>query len=429
MIEWWLVLWLLVISWIAWRYEYLATGLLAAILPTYLLKFNILGIPTTWLELTIYVMFLVWLGKASRQKLDWWWSIRNYLAPVGLLSIGLIIGALVSSDPRISLGIIKGWFVDPLLIYILITNIYRINSLQVGFNYLRFGLWISGTILAVVALWQVISGQFITIDQRASAWFSSANYLSLYLVPIMVLVVGWWRNIEATYLKNIKPPWFRWIIWGGWLLMAGALYFTFSYAGWLALLVGLAVWGRLKSPKVKWWLIWLGILAIVVVSQWQLPKFQQMGDLIGRSSSHVRLQVWQTALLMIKENWLTGIGLGLFEKRYLEFASRLFHPPLELLMLHPHNIFFQFWINTGVIGLGGFLWLVGKWLADLWRAVRSRSELAITIFSAMVALLAQGLLDGAYWKNDLSALFWIIMALGMLLGKEANGRQNLPDRH
>ena len=212
--------------------------------------------------------------------------------------------------------------------------------------------------------------------------------------------------------------------------MAGALYFTFSYAGWLALLVGLAVWGWLSLPKIKWGLVWLGIFAIVVISQWQLPKFQQMLDLAGRSSSHVRLQVWQTALLMIKENWLTGIGLGLFEKRYLEFASRLFHPPIELLMLHAHNIFLQFFINTGLVGLVGFVWLLGKWGKGLWAAVAVKTPLAAATWSAMIALIVHGLFDVAYWKNDLAALFWMILALGVLLIDEQQyGRSDLSHRH
>jgi len=163
-------------------------------------------------------------------------------------------------------------------------------------------------------------------------------------------------------------------------------------------------------------LLWWGLgVGLVVVSQWQHPKFQQMLDLIGHSSSHVRLQVWQTALLMIQQHWLTGIGLGLFEQRYLEFASQIFHPPIELIMLHSHNIFLQFWVNLGIIGLVGFVWLLAVWFKLIWPLVRERNMIAITVVVAMITLLAHGMLDVAYWKNDLSALFWIIFALGVMV--------------
>lgn len=413
------IVWLILVGYMAWRYPHWIMQLLAMALPTYLLRLKVLGVPTTWLELAIYVVFIVWLYRGNLRG-QWWKPLLLYWQPLLLIGIGLLIGTLVSADPLVSLGIIKGWFIDPLLLFILITNSQHQRYPEVEFNYVIFGLWFSGVVLAIAALYQVISGNFITVDQRASAWFGSANYLSLYLVPIMLLVLGWWQDIKKGYA--------RWIIYAGWLIMLVALYFTFSYAGWMALLLGILVFWWLTSPSLKLVLIGLIGVAISVASQWQSPKFQHLWDLAGRSSSHVRLQVWQTALLMIKENWLTGIGLGLFEKRYLEFANRLFHPPLEPVVLHAHNIWLQFWLNTGLLGLGGFVWLLMMWFRQIWGGVKAKDFRLVAVFSAMVALLAHGMVDVAYWKNDLSALFWIIVALGAIL-TQSYGRENLPDRN
>jgi O-antigen ligase len=174
-----------------------------------------------------------------------------------------------------------------------------------------------------------------------------------------------------------------------------------------------------------------GVILVAVLSQWQHPKFQQMLDLVGRSSSHVRLQVWQTALLMIKEDPFTGIGLGLFERRYLEFASRLFNPPIELRMLHSHNIVLQFLVNTGLGGMVGFIWIVVNFVGRIWQsAVKNKGVLAVAVLAAMAALLTHGMLDLAYWKNDLSALFWVIVAFGIILSpKLTYARDNLHHRN
>jgi len=417
------IIWLALIGYIVWRYPHWKTLLLAISLPTYLLRFQIFGIPTTWLELTIYLVFIIWLYR-NGLRTQWWRPLHRYWQPLSLLGIGLLIGTLISADPLVSLGILKGWFVDPLLLFLLIAN--SCNNPDTEFNYVVVGLWFSGVVLAVVALYQVASGDFITADQRASAWFGSANYLSLYLVPIMMLILGWWKRLKL--LGPIKLIWPGWIIWGGWGLMLGALYFTFSYAGWLALLIGGLVFWWFTSPSWKAAVIGLIGTIIMVTYQWQSPKFQHLWDLAGRSSSHVRLQVWQTAFLMVKEHWFTGIGLGLFEARYLEFANRLFHPPLEPVMLHSHNIGLQFWLNTGILGLGGFIWLLSKWFRRIWLGVRAKNIPSVAVFSAMVALLAHGMVDVAYWKNDLSALFWIIVALGTIL-TQLYGRESLPDRN
>ena len=414
MISWLTLIWVIAFIYLAiWHADKLVF-VLALILPTYLIKFWVVGIPTTWLELAIYTVMVVWLIRSReevRAGLGW---LATYRIPLILLVVGSAIGLAVSSQLTLSLGIIKGWFIDPwVLAAIIIISAQHSRHI---FQQAVAGLVLAGTILGLVAIAQVVTGNFMTVDQRASAWFTSANYLSLFLVPILVLSWGLLKQALSTPRQLISLLIIE-------VIMLTALYFTFSYAGWLALLIGGLVFWLLASPhwiNVLWWAA--GAVA-VVLSQWQHPKFQQMWDLIGRSSSHVRLQVWQTALLMIKQHWLTGIGLGLFEKRYLEFAEQIFHPPIELIMLHAHNILLQFWINLGVIGVSGFIWLLVIWFRQVWCQVREYNIIAITVAAAMVALLVHGMLDVAYWKNDLSALFWIIFALGVTVhGRELSHR-------
>jgi len=401
-----LAVFLLVAAWVSWRNLRVGVYLILIVLPLYLIKFKFGPIPTTLLELTLYTVTLVWLVKVWLQQAQINWSaLKLYHYPLLFIFIGLILGAYVSTDRLTSLGIIKGWFVDPVLLFALMASVL---DRQLHIKKAITALMLPATVLSCVAIYQVITNQFITVDGRASAVFTSANYLSLFLVPVMILGMG--------LLGSIARRW-RWWVAVGLTLMAVALYFTFSYAGWLGLIVGVGV---LVLCRTRFWVATISgvaVVAVVALSQWQHPKFQQMLDLVGRSSSHVRLQVWQTALLMIKEHPLTGIGLGLFEQRYLEFASRLFNPPIELRMLHSHNIVLQFLVNTGVSGALGFVWLVINFVRSLWRsAVGGKDILATVTMAAMAALLTHGMLDLAYWKNDLSALFWVVAAFGIILG-------------
>lgn len=409
-----LFIFLLVFAAVSWRNLRVAVYLILASLPLYLVRFKFGPIPTTLLELMIYTAAIIWLVQiVLKQARINWRAIRYYLVPLIFLAIGLVLGTYISTDRSISLGIVKGWFVDPLLLFALM-----VSTLERHFHIKKalVALILPATVLSVIAIYQVLTGHFVTVDSRASAIFSSANYLSLFLVPIMVLSLGLFWSVARQ---------FRWWVAVTWFLMAISLYFTFSYASWLGLLVGIGV---LVLCLTRFWIALLsgaGLLIIAVLSQWQHPKFQQMLDLIGRSSSHVRLQVWQTALLMIKENSLTGIGLGLFEQRYLDFAKRLFNPPLELRMLHSHNIILQFLVNTGVVGTAGWLWLVVNFIRGIWgAAVRERDILAASVLAAMAALLTHGMLDLAYWKNDLSALFWAILAFGIILGPKLTNAGN-----
>ncbi|OGB74259.1 hypothetical protein A2V68_00635 [candidate division Kazan bacterium RBG_13_50_9] len=414
-----LVVFLAVYAGVAWRNLRVALYLILMLLPTYLFRLSVWFIPTTLLELVIYTAFVVWLVAIFRGRATFnWLEVKRYLASLGLLAAGLVVGTLISTDQLVSVGIIKGWFLDPLLLWVMLVSVLE---RRVHVKKAIIALMISGVLLSLFALYQVVSGDFVTIDDRASALFSSANYLSLYLVPIIILGVG---LLLAVHSQK------RWWVVISLILMLVALYFSFSYGGWLALVGGI---GFLMLITLPWLptLIGIGVVVVVgIISQWQHPKFQQMLDLVERSSSSVRLEVWQTAWLMIRENYLAGIGLGLFEQRYPAFVSRLFHPPLEPSMLHAHNVFMQFWINSGLLGLIGFIGVLVTFFGQIGAAFKSRRHvLTGAVMAAMVALLVHGLIDTPYWKNDLAALFWAIVAFGIILSQNATlKRSNLSDR-
>lgn len=408
-----LIIFLLFFGYVAWRNLRVALYLILLFIPTYLLQFTFFTIPTTLLELLIYIVFLVWLILIFTKKQEINWSaIKKYLWPLSLILIGLIIGVLVSSNIVVSLGILKGWFISPFLLFVMLISIlYKKLHIKKAIMALIF----SGLFLSVIALWQVVTNNYTTIDNRASALFESANYLSLYLVPIIVLGFGFILSLKP---KN-KLPWL-----GVMAVIITALYFTFSYGGWIGLVIGMGV---LMLMLLPFWPTLIGISSlglIGVLSQLNNPKFQQMLDIIDRSSSSVRLQVWQSAVLMLKENYLLGIGLGMFEKKYPTFASKLFNPPLEPVMLHAHNIFLHSWLNLGLIGFIGFIWLLVNFFKNIYQTIKLyKTGLNISVMAAMIALLVHGLIDTPYWKNDLAILFWVILAFGIILSRNENNQR------
>lgn len=412
-----LLIFLLFFAYIAWRNFRVALYLILMFVPLYLLRFSILSIPTTLLEILIYVAFLVWLYLILIKRAKFKWSaFKPYLLPIILIFTGLVIGLLISSDKLISLGIIKGWFVDPLLLFVmLVSSLHKVVHVKKAIT----ALILSGVMLSFIAIYQVISNNFITIDQRVSALFSSANYLSLYLVPIIILGIGLFFSVTKQR---------KWWTASSVLIMLTALCFTFSYAGWIGVITGSVVLMLMFLPI---WYPFLGLLIVTVVgivSQWNNPKFQQVLNFSGQSSSHARLQIWKTSLLMIKEKYLTGIGLGMFEKRYMEFAKQLFENPFEQYTLHAHNVFLHFWINTGIVGVIGFVVLIVKFFKQTITAFKQQRNILLgSVMATMVALLVHGLFDTSYWKNDLSVLFWTVLAFGIILSRNINNGEKRTD--
>lgn len=392
-------------------------------IPLYIVRLQLGTIPTNLWELMIILLaactLLPHLGKflKSLHPTSWGW-----ISGV-LLVVGLVLGFFMAPDPKEALGIIKGWFIIPMLyaacIYQLSSpvttkqygeTVYQVSD-RFTIKWLPRALLLSTLPLSAAALWQAGMDNFITIDGRASAWFVSANYLALYLVPVLLLSLS--PLLKAKGIVQI----FGWIIW---MLGLGALYFSFSFGGWLALAAGIAVYLLvLKGIRFKYlWITLLGILGVGILAYFALPRFAELFDLAQRTSASVRLQVWSTAWLMVKENWLTGLGLGSFDQNYLSYAVRLFNPPLETMMLHPHNLFLQLAIGLGLPGFIGFLMVVIQWWHQL-RRISDRYLLA-SLVAAMSAIFLHGLVETTYFKNDLAAIFWLLIGLAYVQTKLTN---------
>lgn len=406
-----ILVWLLGVS-IVYCYPKLAGWLVLAGMPFYLVRFSILGIPSTLLELTIYAIFVAYLFKFGFGEIITPLTKHTWLVGAfGALMIGLVIGVWVSEDKTMSLGIAKGWFFDPALAGLILYRWWK----DVNYRWTTLALGVVGGSLGGIAVWQWLTDNFVTLDGRASAVFSSANYLALFLGPIFVLGFGF---LLATWRK--REYWLVTLTSALEILILLGLLLSQSYASWVAVMVGVGwlLWREWKS--LRWALpISVGLLGVLVSTQLHNPKFQLLLDFVDRSSSSVRLQVWQVALTMIKENPLTGIGLGRFQAEYPAVAERLFHPPLEWVMLHAHNLYLQFWLYFGVAGIAGLIWLI---VGMVGLVAKAKSSLWVNAVSgALIVQLVHGLFDLPFWKNDLAVLgVSLIFAMLFLYDQQTN---------
>ena len=78
-----------------------------------------------------------------------------------------------------------------------------------------------------------------------------------------------------------------------------------------------------------------------------------------------RFLIWQSAWEMIKDNPMTGVGFGQFERHYKkEYISP---DAKENWQSHAHNTYLQFWAETGLPGLVIYCAMFGYILMWSWR--------------------------------------------------------------
>lgn len=387
------------------------------LIPAYLIKISIFGVPTNVLEILVLVTFISAL--LDRQKFsykEFYMQNRAYLAGVILIFAGLIISTLINGEYQTGLGIIKGWFIVPLVFFwALIEEIKKAEELQ---NILKW-LYLSILGVSIISLVYYLQGK-LTYDGRLAAFYASPNYLAMYLAPALIIGIYFFKS-QISNLKSqnqsLKPKAYFFSLVISLAVILIIFYLTYSYTAWLAVIAGLIITDLIKNKKINKRIILAGsiILLLIIISQWNTEKFNNL-KIYSRSSLESRMMIWKSSEKILSDNPIFGIGPGNFQNKYLEY-QKYFPPYLEWAVPQPHSLYLAFWLQAGLLGFGGFIFIVVKWLMELMALVKkqkgSLSFVAAVLFGIMAYILIHGLADTLYWKNDLAMVFWVIFFLGL----------------
>ena len=97
-----------------------AIALTVFALPAYLIRFSILNIPMTVLEVMILILFAVFVVKKFRQREKI--ELSNYKWLILLFLIAATIAVFVSTERVAALGLWKAYFIEPILFFIVLIN-------------------------------------------------------------------------------------------------------------------------------------------------------------------------------------------------------------------------------------------------------------------------------------------------------------------
>lgn len=389
------------------------------LVPAYLIRFTIFGIPTNILEILVLMTFISTV--LSKQKFDYkefYKQNKVYFFGILLTIAGLFISAAANENYRASFGIIKGWFIIPLIFSWVLFK--EVKSKEGAENIIKW-LYLSIFWVSVVSFAYYFQND-LTYDGRLKTFYLSPNHLAMFLAPGIFIGI-YLAQAQSLKLKaqnyNAKLKTFYFI---SLLMISLSLYLTYSYAAWLAVVISFVIGSAiLYRDKINKNLLAISLLVIflLVMSQWNTTKFNSLKS-FSRSSLESRMIIWKSAGKILSDNPIWGIGPGNFQNKYLKY-QKYFPPYLEWAVPQPHNLYLAFWLNAGISGLAGFLILIFNWLKNLSNFIKKQKSGTIQIAAAMLGImlyiLIHGLADTPYWKNDLALVFWITFSLGIIIQK------------
>ena len=285
---------------------------------------------------------------------------------------------------RLSLAlllIVVFWCVDALLQYATGTNLFGYpyqDGMLSGMFYPNLRLGMIVAVLAPIALetarnasrdspytWLLLLPftMVVLLGGKRSAWLMLVIGLCAYLPRAFISLSSRARYIMAGALCAV-------------VVLAGAVYY--------------------KSPHINQRITLLtGIFS---------------GGYQAELATSRRTPIWDTAMSAFKDNWLNGVGPRGFRYVYSDYAAEdnFFILHGRGGATHPHLVFLEVGVETGVTGLVGYILFYLTLLRYWWRERHSTpgSAWIAALLTAAFPLNSHLAFYGSYW----SGFFWLLCA-------------------
>ncbi|MBL8031596.1 MAG: O-antigen ligase family protein [Candidatus Doudnabacteria bacterium] len=409
-------------------------GLTLLLSPTYAIRFNILGLPANalmvWLFL-LWAIFVVWIfytnqinsfGNWLRSEL----STKHFVLSTTFLLAG-ITSLFVGGFSQQKLGQFIVLFLQPMGTFIVARYVYKRHPSRLGSpseaeatsdkhkDLLRVACYL---LLALSGLYAII--QYFTLlgvpeawwgnanePKRALAFFLHPNFYALFITPLLAFLLPQVVQTRDQRQEMSSSPFSNLYsltsLRLAWLLGATGLLLSLSRGGWLGLVAAVGAYVLLAgNRKIVRSAAAVGALVVLIVIVVPNFRYRVLLPFQGEKSSVARFSLWKTGWHMVEDSPILGKGLLGFSNNWGKYNT---DPGLEHYPA-PHNIFLNFWVDTGLLGLISFFGLILLALKRGWQ--NRRNQLALGLTLACVALVVHGLVDIPYSKNDLALLFWVL---------------------
>ncbi len=394
--------------------------LLILFLPTYQIRWLIVGIPVTLLEVAIILSVLVCLLQTSGTVV---YRLRYFFtdeyAPLryamALFVAGATVAAVLSPNTIAAAGIWKAYVIEPILVFYVV--LWTIHTKAFSWKWLTnsFSLLLivmgSGSILQWFHFLPIPSALWEARETfRATSIFPYPNAVALLVGPILPIVAS--AVVSSAWSKRSIVP----LI--GFLLGIIALYLSASTAGMIATLIGMLILLLLSSSGLARGstnkALGFALLSIITAIVILLPNKPLENKLQFQTHSGIlRQQQYAETYQLLRDHPLMAGGLANYQQAIEPYHNtKKSGEPL----LYPHNFMLALWSEFGLLGLIAMIWILAIIGVTLYRDHRRYpSMITASLIAAWVILVAHGVVDIPYFKNDLSVVFWILIALSITI--------------
>ena len=262
-----------------------------------------------------------------------------------------------------------------------------------------------------IAQWRDYS--HYTDDQKIGGLDQSlgGNELAVFLAMYVVVILSLFLHTPSVMLRVLLAIPIS--------LTYYCILFLFSRSGYLAAVVGCAVIGLLKNR-----LVLIGILILIISWQSLLPvAVQERIEMTKTDEGYdgtiqQRIGMWEFGKEIISASPVLGAGIN--AAHFINITPEGFDGQVWHSF---HNAYLQQAVETGLIGLGIYLWIFALMLVLAWRLYHTSRDwfdktLGLGLLACVLTCLA-GNIAGGYW-NYLSVVGYMYVLAGMVMDSLLN---------
>jgi O-antigen ligase len=223
----------------------------------------------------------------------------------------------------------------------------------------------------------------------------------MYLEPPLAIAAGIVLFADQRKDRLLALAWLAFLI--------PALTLTLSRGAYFAIAILALV--AIATSRARVALAAAGLVAVIALLQVPLIQRRLAGQFdLGDPQTTIRgrLSIFTDTFAMMRDHPIFGTGLGGYH--YLFRGT--------IPEIYPHNMWLTFWVEVGLLGMVAFAVIFFGLMYRGWQAFAHADgfyrALLWGVSGSLVLWLAHGLVDSPYWKNDMSAEFWILAALELV---------------
>lgn len=322
-----------------------------------------------------------------------------------------VMAEVTSVFPNMGIRFIIFYITCFLLVLSIVSSIKTMDSLETFLKILLIGVSITG----LYGVWQSIIGVPVNpsltdirlnegMPGRIFSTMENPNNYAEILVMMLPFYVAMVFNSKTFFGKLAfsllaVPP----------LMALGS---TGARSAWMVFIVSLFVFTFFKNRKLFPVVLVLGLLSIPFIPDFIIRRLATVFNAEDTSGQY-RVQIYQTVWPMLKDYWITGVGLG--TDTFMKLVQR-YYLFTKSVPLHTHNLFLEIWMETGILGFISFTWsmarIIKKCMLNIFRRTdQGINHILMAGAAAMIGILLMNLVEYSWYYPRVMLFFWMLIGI------------------